>query len=547
MRALLSTFFVLSSLSLATSAYATEFYVDPVKGDPTGDGSAAKPWRTLQEVVEANLIETRNWSMLPYQMGATLQTVNAGAPIKAGDTIWLRSGYHGDVLIQGAYNDKTILIAAEAGHTPKLGHVTLRAAAFWTLRGLSISPSHAPMYVGGTLVDIDTHNYNGPSYDDVIEDCEIFSVPDASAWTAQDWVGVAASAISVDGARVTVQNNRIRNVRFGISVTGEDAYIAHNTIDKFSADGLRGLGNGDVFEYNVVKNVYVADPDDANHDDGFQSWSVGPGGVGTGEVQNITLRGNTFINREDPNQPFQNSMQGIGCFDGFFVGWVVENNVVITDHWHGISFYGMRNSRIVNNTVIDINNVKPGPPWIMVTAHKDSTVSENVVVRNNLAMDYDLKGTNITDDANQTVTDPAAYFVAPPYDVHLLPMSAAIDVGNADQAPAIDADRIPRPQGKGIDLGAYEWHTPDVGPIGGSGGMGSQTGGNGGTGGTGGQGQSGEGGNGNGSSGDSGACGCRTVGDSRIPDGSSAWLLGVVMAFEARRRAKASTKRRVRS
>jgi len=542
MRKLISIVFAFSSLLSATSAYAADFYIDPEKGDPSGDGSSGKPWRTLQEVVEANLIETRHWSMLPYQEGATLQVVNAGAPIKAGDTIWLRSGYHGDLFIQGGYNEKPIVIAAEAGQAPKLGHVTLRAAGLWTLRGLSISPSHAPMYTGGTLIDIDNHAYHGPSWDIVIDDCDIFSVPDASAWTAQDWVDVPASAVAVDGARVTIQNNRIRNVRFGISVTGEDALIAHNSIDGFSADGLRGLGNGDVFEYNTVKNVYVSDTDgDANHDDGFQSWSVGAGGVGTGEVLNVTLRGNVFINREDPNQPFQNSMQGIGCFDGFFANWVVENNVVITDHWHGISFYGMRDSRIVNNTVIDINDIKPGPPWIMVTPHKDGTVSSNVVVRNNLAMDYDLSGTNVTDDANQTVTDPKAYFVAPPYDAHLLPMCAAIDAGSADQAPPLDADRIPRPQGKGVDLGAYEWHTPDVGPVGGSGGMGmggdgggNATGGSG-NGGTAGQSSSSSSSSGNPATGDSGTCGCRAVGDSPINAGTGLWFVGVAIAFQAGR------------
>ncbi|HRI72441.1 MAG TPA: hypothetical protein PK156_49740, partial [Polyangium sp.] len=301
-------------LFAAAAAQAADFYVDPQNGDPSGDGSAAKPWRTLQEVVEANLIETRHWAVLPYQDGAMLKVVNAGAPIKAGDTIWLRSGFHGDVVIQGAYNEKTITIAAENGHTPKLGHLTLSAAEHWTVRGLSLSPSHAPMYTGGTMVDIDNHGYHGPSRDIVVENCDLFSVDDSSKWTAMDWVNVAASAISVDGARVTIQKNRIRNVRFGISVTGEDAFIAQNTIDGFSADGLRGLGNGDVFEYNVIKNVYVADPEDANHDDGFQSWSVGAGGVGTGEVQNVTLRGNVFINRESPNQLFPNSMQGIGCF-----------------------------------------------------------------------------------------------------------------------------------------------------------------------------------------------------------------------------------------
>ena len=35
------------------------------------------------------------------------------------------------------------------------------------------------------------------------------------------------------------------------------------------------------------------------------------------------------------------------------VDWVVENNVVITDHWHGISLYGADNARL------------PAPPLLM--------------------------------------------------------------------------------------------------------------------------------------------------------------------------------------
>ena len=30
-----------------------DFYVDPQNGGPGGDGSASNPWRTIQEVVEA--------------------------------------------------------------------------------------------------------------------------------------------------------------------------------------------------------------------------------------------------------------------------------------------------------------------------------------------------------------------------------------------------------------------------------------------------------------------------------------------------------------
>ena len=34
------------------------FYVDPLNGSISNDGSADSPWNTLQEVIEHNLIET---------------------------------------------------------------------------------------------------------------------------------------------------------------------------------------------------------------------------------------------------------------------------------------------------------------------------------------------------------------------------------------------------------------------------------------------------------------------------------------------------------
>jgi hypothetical protein len=444
-------------LCLAAPVSAADFFVDPVNGSDSGNGSAGSPWRTLQAVLAANLVETRNWSSLPYQPGATLVTINAGAPVKAGDRLWLRSGYHGAITIQSAYNAAPITIAAQPGHVPLLRSLTVQAAQNWVLRDLSISPSHAPPLTPAiTIVNLRNHSFFGPAWDVTVDGADIFTVDDASAWTANDWVNVASSGVSLAAERMTLRGSRVRNVRFGVSVSGKADLVQCNLVDGFSADGLRGLGDDGVFEYNRVQNNYVGDPPDTNHDDGFQSWSVGPGGVGTGEVRNVTLRGNVFVNLQNPNHPLRSSMQAIGCFDGFFVNWTVENNVVVTDHWHGITFLGMRDSRIVNNTVIDLNSSSPGPPWIMVNPHKDGRPSENVLVRNNLATDFALAGNNVVADHNIEFTNAAALFVAPPFDLHLRPGTAAVNSGSLEQAPPFDAEGIRRPQGPGIDRGAYE-------------------------------------------------------------------------------------------
>ncbi|NCQ60368.1 MAG: hypothetical protein GW913_06830 [Myxococcales bacterium] len=449
----LSALVLLASPGLAS---ARDFYVEPATGSPDGDGSMAAPWRTVEEVVAANLIQTRNWTTLPYADGATLGPVNAGAPIQAGDTLWLGSGYHGALEITGAYNSAPITIAAEPGATPGLSHVRLRSVGGWVLRGVSVSPSYAPSYDPMTAIDVDTHGYSGPSMDVRVEGCRVFSVEDISGWSASDWVAMAVNGITSDGDDVTVRDNTLTNVHFGISMSGARAQVLNNSVRNFSGDGMRGLGDDSLFEHNYVANCY--DVDD-NHDDGFQSWSVGPDGVGTGEVRGMTLRGNIIVNREDPAQALSGPLQGIGCFDGYFTDWVIENNVILVDHWHGITLLGARDSRIVNNTVMDINSDDPGPPWIMIAPHKDGTEGTGNLVRNNLATAIANGGGGIVEDHNLLITDAAALFVSPsaPWDLHLLRDAPAVDVGSSEQAPVTDRDGVARPFGAAVDVGAYEW------------------------------------------------------------------------------------------
>ena len=451
-----SLFVVALFLALPShSAQAADFYVDPLHGDMANDGSSQRPWKSLQAVFDKGLVESRKCAKLPFKEGAVFETKNPGAPVRPGDTIHLRSGSYGAFEIRGYYNPDWITLAADEGHKPEFTKILIRAGSCWKLRGLFVCPDSDAEGKAGTLIDLQSHGFHGPVRDMVVEDCHGQSIADSSSWTLPDWNTRAWNGIEVDGKNMTVRNCTFRNVNFGISVGASDSMIEHNTVENFAGDGLRGLGDNTTFQYNTVKNCYDVN---GNHDDGFQSWSTGDNRrVGRGEVRGIVLRGNTIINFEDPQQPFRGTLQGIGCFDGMFVDWVVENNVILTDHYHGITLLGAKNCRIVNNTVLDLKEGRPGPPWIRIGNHKNKTPSSECVIRNNLATGVGA-GEGVTADHNLIVKDPSDFFVdAAARDVHLKPGCEAIDAGTLELAPLEDAAGTPRPQGKGIDVGAYEY------------------------------------------------------------------------------------------
>lgn len=445
-----SLYFFIPALFLAGSLNAQKFYIDPVNGNPGGNGSVNNPWRIIEEVIEANLIESFQPVHYPYDGTTELELKNPGAPVGGGDTLVLRNGYHGEIVLLRYYNQNAVTIIAEEGHTPIISRLKLTAGKNWIFSGLTVSPEFADTYVRNDLFRLESHNWSGPVTDVIIENCKGYSVSNASGWSAGDWDTLACSGISCSASNVHLINNELTNVNFGITVSGNNCIIRNNSIINFSGDGLRGLGNDLLFEYNIVKNCYDVNE---NHDDGFQSWVV----EGESPPERVTLRGNTIINYEDPEQPLRGTLQGIGLFDGPYIAWVIENNVIIVDHWHGISIYGGINCRVVNNTVVDLNDADPGPPWIRVEDLKDGSHSENCFVRNNLAKSY-IIGEGVTSDHNITIDDYDNFFIDyENKELRLKPGCIAIDAGTPDLAPGIDIAGTTRPMGQGYDIGAYEF------------------------------------------------------------------------------------------
>ena len=131
------------------------------------------------------------------------------------------------------------------------------------------------------------------------------------------------------------------------------------------------LGDHTIIEGDYIAEAY--DLQDGARRDGFQSWTTGPGGVGTGTVTGVIIRNNTIIAFTDPERRFAGQPTGNRDVDGFFEEWVVKNNVVITNHSHGITFLGARDCTVINNTVLDLSTPPTRPLGSRLDTTRDTT------------------------------------------------------------------------------------------------------------------------------------------------------------------------------
>jgi len=431
------------SLGFVTTGFsqAAVFYVDPKKGDMAGDGSAGRPWRTVQELFRRKLIQTRD--------GAE-RLKNPDAPVKGGDTILLRSGYHGEIYCREAYNDDYVTIAAQKGHTPKVRRVFFAASGKWVIRGLTICPDFAPEFKRDRLIYV--VNWGGPSADFVIEDNTLYSTEDGFSWTVEQWNERVCYGITVIGERIKIRNNTLRYVNYGIVIGGDNVTVERNSIEHIGGDGIVCSADNASLIGNTIKYFYKIN---ANHDDGIQFHR---GRDKTTPIRNAVVRGNAVIAWDNAvRNPLLRSPQGICNFDIPAINWRIENNLVLVRHHHGITIYGCQGGAIVNNLAYNPYGGNFLAGIALGTTH-GKTTSENTVVRNNL-VDYriGLARASNTADHNIVVKNPNRYFrdIAG-YDMRHKKGSPAIDAGSANSAPKIDIDGKPRPQGAGVDVGPYE-------------------------------------------------------------------------------------------
>jgi len=232
----------------------------------------------------------------------------------------------------------------------------------------------------------------------VVEGCFIYSVLDASAWSAKDWIEQPRGGILLGrgGRGHVARGNYVLNTRFGISLCAPESLAEGNVVDCFSGDGLRVTRDGLTVRHNVIKNIFVSAADgDENHDDGIQAFLFGKG---KGLVSNVSILENLILACERDDLPFRAPMQGIGCFDGPLAKFTVAGNVVCVNTWHGLSLYDAQGC-VISNNVVYSRWANGEQPWIMLGA-KQKVARGNTVCGN-----LSKNGFHLKDDAEARASD----------------------------------------------------------------------------------------------------------------------------------------------
>jgi parallel beta-helix repeat protein len=304
-------------------------------------------------------------------------------------------------------------------------------------------------------------------------------------------------SVGVDGStfatHVTIRNvHSYSNGYWGI-LTGfvNDVLIEDNVTSGSAVEhGIYVSNSGD---RPVIRNNTVFDNrGNGIHMNGDESLG------GDGIISNAIVSGNVIYSNAKLNAQGQPGGGGGINMDGV-QNSRIENNLLYNNHASGISLYRIDGGAsasgnvVANNTVYQASDAR----WALniQQGSTNNTVRNNVLISNSgsrgaidissdslsgFTSDYNTVisrfttnggGTHQTlaqwrvstgQDVHSLVATADQLFVNPTNDFHLLSTAPAINAGTATQAPAVDLDGQPRPNGGAFDIGAYEWFTGET-------------------------------------------------------------------------------------
>lgn len=394
------------------------YYVDqahPLASDDN-PGTASLPWRTIQQA--ADLVwagDTVNVKAGTYPERITFASGTRGAP---GQLITFRADPPHSVTMWGFYTRYAHYLRIE-----RFSITTDPSLTGWTDRGgVYIASDHVEV-VGNALYGLDS------------------------------------TAIAGTSVGALVADNRIYQSQAGLAISGSDWLVEGNEVERLydygggDCDYARFFGDDHVIRGNFFHGTRFDEVGDA-HVDCFQTFD------NNGEsAHRVIFDGNVCYD-------FHQGFMGEAAYYGDISDLVFRNNVFAHGGAWGLCVHQIRNVTAVHNVFADIryhgigfrngatgvvrNNIFYNAGSNYWASEGGSVVgSHNILYRT--AGGLDPAGfPNDLVNVNPLLVDPAAD------DYQLRSRSPAIDAG-MNVGVATDLEGAFRPQGKGYDIGAYEF------------------------------------------------------------------------------------------
>lgn len=310
-----------------------------------------------------------------YTVATSSELTSVLSQLKGGETVYLKAGDYGNLTLTGKYASTVTFTSVDVDQPATFNMITFNGAKNITI----------------DAVKVDLQNHPAEAYKDVgvrvsnSSNIEISNSDVSSNASSQN--AISTTGIYVRGSsNVVLDNNTISEFGWGSVVQqSSNVAVSNNTYHDNLGDNARYAS--DISNIVVEGNTFYPPALDNplnTHQDNIQFWTTDA----TKDSANIVVRGNTIYNYTESTVQnifmrgdYLNSADGLSN-EFRYENVVIEENVIVGNHAHGITISAADGVTIQNNTVLyagleahpDAVNV----PKINVSSSTGVTVVDNV-------------------------------------------------------------------------------------------------------------------------------------------------------------------------
>ena len=323
----------------------------------------------------------------PIIVSSLLQLYDALASATGGETILLNGGDYGNMFLGTktkfdiTFPSNVTIASADPGNPAVFSGLDIRGAANLTFDGIKFDYE----FTSGDQIWLRPFSVSGASNITIRNSTFDGDVAEGVS-KVSDGYGFAIGLSFRGSTGVSLENNEFFDFHRGI-VIGEsaDVTVRGNDVHSIRMDGMNfSQITGAVIEDNYIHD-FRGSPDSGDHRDMIQFWTAGTDAPST----DITIRNNHLdIGDGTSTQSIfmRNDLvdRGIAGAEMFYRDIVIENNVIVNGHAHGITVGETNGLTIRNNSVLHADGQTAGTgalveiPRINISKNStDVTIAQN--------------------------------------------------------------------------------------------------------------------------------------------------------------------------